>query len=220
MVMKAHWNRQIDELNQMIALQATVVEESVQNAIRAVTEKNSELAVAVLDGDDIIDENEVRIEEECLKVLALYQPVASDLRFVITLLKVNTELERIGDLAVNMAKRAVHIAKVHSHEELPDFSAMFAEVSSCLKNALDAFFCRDCKKAESVIAGDDAIDKRHHNNISKIVDVIKTNPTCSDVLLDFLTVSRNLERIADSCTNIGEDIIYLEQGIIVRHQRT
>ncbi|MGL6196140.1 MAG: phosphate signaling complex protein PhoU [Thermoguttaceae bacterium] len=217
--MKAHFDLEIDYLNRLISSQAIAVETAVKKATQSIADKDATSAIEVEKNDDTIDELEVRIEEECLKVLALHQPVAGDLRYIITLLKVNTELERIGDLAVYIARRAVHIASLPSDAVLPDYSDMIHNVIDNLKMALDAFLYRDVRLAAKVIDSDDAIDNFHHENKKQLAGMIKTNPAAVDGLLDFLAISRSLERIADSCTNIGEDVLYQEQGKIVRHSR-
>lgn len=262
--MKIHFEQEIQSLNEKITQQASSVEKSVRSAILSLSERNAELAFFVIAGDDALDRNEVKIEEECLKVLALYQPVASDLRYVVTMLKVNTELERIGDLAVNIAERVMHLLplinesdkidvivdslnrssitniksnKVQGDTSLSEndlkksplnsalttnlernwYSTMFYEVSCMLKKSLDSFLLRDAELAEEVIQNDGVIDDLHRNNLRQIKKMLQEHPKSTEILLDFMTISRNLERIADSCTNIGEDVIYQERGKIVRH---
>ena len=215
--MKIHFDQEREQLRQRITTQATLVETAVRNSILAISERSEDLAYFVVVGDDALDSNEVRIEEECLKVLALHQPVAGDLRNIVTLLKVNRELERIGDLAVNIAQAALHFLKMERNDPLIDFQEMIYEVTLTLKNALDSFLCHDTDLAQKVIDSDNKIDALHRENIEKIKLLLRKNPGFTEPLLDLLTVSRNLERIADGCVNIGEDVIYQEQGRIVRH---
>lgn len=217
--MKAHFDYEVENLNRLIAAQAIAVEMAVKKATQAVADKDAFLAEEVERDDDVIDAAEVRIEEECLKILALHQPVAGDLRYVITLLKVNTELERIGDLAVYIARRAVHIASLSAAAPFPDYSDMIHSVLTNLKMALDAFLCHDTLLAARVISSDDTVDQYHFANKTQLAEMIKSHPAEADGLLDFLAISRSLERIADSCANIGEDVLYLEQGKIIRHTR-
>ncbi|MDO5565031.1 MAG: phosphate signaling complex protein PhoU [Planctomycetia bacterium] len=224
--MKIHFEQEVANLNRLVATQATAVEEAVRRALLSITTGSAELALFVIEGDDTLDTNEIRIEEECLKVLALYQPVASDLRYVITLLKVNAELERIGDLAVNIAERAMHLLENNGRTDYMDFTQMFQVVSQSLKKSLDSLVCRDSRLADEVIQNDDVIDGLHRQNLTLAKQMLrerpskeKDTPVFVDAILDFVTISRNLERIGDGCTNIGEDIIYLEQGRIVRHYR-
>lgn len=217
--MKKHFEQELERLQKLITAQATLVETAVRNSILSLSGQNGDLALFVVIGDDTLDANEVRIEEECLKTLALHQPVAGDLRQIVTLLKVNRELERIGDLAVNISERALHFLKTERHDEILDFDPMFRLVSRMLKNALDSFLCRDTVLAEMVIEGDNEIDAINRENIDRIKRLLLRRPDLMEPLLDFLTISRNLERIADGCVNIGEDVIYQEQGRIVRHSR-
>lgn len=215
--MKIHFDQEVASLNRLVTHQAAMVEKAVRNSILSISERNGELAYFVVVGDDTLDTNEVKIEEECLKVLALYQPVASDLRYIITLLKVNTELERIGDLAVNIAERALHMLSEERDIDIMDFTDMFCEVSQSLKKSLDSFLGRDCKLADEIIENDDRIDEMHRENMKRVKRLLCEKPDSMETILDFMTISRNLERIADSCTNIGEDVVYQEQGKIIRH---
>ena len=160
---------------------------------------------------------EVRIEEECLKILALHQPVAGDLRYIITLLKVNNELDRIGDLAQNIAERAIDLAEHPVPAAGIELGPMMTEVRIMLKQALDALSCRDTGRAAEVIARDDTVDRLHRENFRLIKQGLIRQPEAADYYLNMLTASRHLERVADCATNIGEDVIYLEQGRIVRH---
>ncbi len=215
--MKVHLQQEIDHLKNLLCELAASVEPAVREAVRAVETRDAECAQRVLAGDEAIDRMEVRIEEECLKILALHQPVAGDLRYVITLLKVNSELERIGDLAVNIAERGADLASLDAPAETLDFSRMVFEARSMLKNALDALICRNALAAQEVIQHDDVVDDLHHETLLKLRDLISRHPENAAFYLDLLTVSRNLERIADGATNICEDVIYLELGTIVRH---
>ncbi len=215
--MKIHFDQEVVSLNRLVTHQAAMVEKAVRNSLLSISDKNEELAYFVVVGDDTLDVNEVKIEEECLKVLALYQPVASDLRYIITLLKVNTELERIGDLAVNIAERALHMLSENRDIEIMDFTEMFNEVSQSLKKSLDAFLQHNCRLAEEVIESDDRIDEIHRSNMDRGKRLLQEKPDGMEAILDFMSISRNLERIADSCTNIGEDVVYQEQGKIIRH---
>ncbi|MDO5581698.1 MAG: phosphate signaling complex protein PhoU [Planctomycetia bacterium] len=215
--MKIHFDQEIQNLNKLMIAQTTAVENAVRNSILSLSEGNPDLAWFVIVGDDALDTNEVRIEEECLKILALYQPVAGDLRYIITLLKVNAELERIGDLAVNIAERVMDLLTHKENTIFLDFSEMIREVSSALKKSLDSLLSRDADLAGDVIDNDSVIDDLHRDNMQQIKRMLQRKPHAAESILDFMSISRNLERIADGCTNIGEDVIYLEQGKIIRH---
>ena len=202
----------------MLGSISSYAEEAVQLSGKAVSEISLEKASSVIAGDARIDAMEIEIEEECLKILALHQPVASDLRQVITILKVNSELERIGDLAVNMAERVANIDSFKNHEiEKFDFSDMLHIACGMLKDALDSLSYHDAALAQNVIERDEKVDLIHHDNYGVVRTFILKYPDCAQYYLNGLTISRCLERIADIATNIAEDVIYLESGRIVRH---
>lgn len=217
--MNYHLEQEVSLLKTRIAQQSSAVENAVRKTLNALMLRDGNLAREIIADDDALDMEDVRIEEECLKVLALHQPVARDLRYIITLLKVNTELERIGDFAVNIAERVQNITNHPTVAEPLDMEPMFQEIFLLLKNVLNAYMERDCYAASQVIAHDDVVDRMNRDNYHQILRQLNENSETRNVeiLLDYLNISRNLERIADCCTNIGEDVLYLEQGRIVRH---
>jgi phosphate transport system protein len=209
---------ELDRLKKMILALCAVVEENVSRAVRSVEKRDSQLAQRIIDSDREIDATEVDIEEECLKVLALHQPVASDLRFIIAVLKINGDLERIGDLAVNIAERAVSLS---SRERTPvpiDLVAMSEKVQSMLRLSLDALVNLDARLAHEVGTHDDEVDDLNRRNFAAVQEEIRGNLPQIESLMQFLSVSRYLERIADHASNIAEDVIYLIEGTIVRHK--
>jgi len=217
--MKNHFIQAQDELKSMFSKAAAKVEEITHRAMKSVESLDVKTAQEIVDGDREVDENEVKIEEECLKILALYQPVASDLRTVITILKVNVEIERIGDLAVSIAKRTLDMQQFQKEiTEKFYFDNMSKEVFLMLKKALDSMMYQDIVLAAEVIKNDDIVDSMHHDNYLIAVKKIFDYPKLASYYLDCLTISRSLERIADCTTNIAEDVIYMENGQIVRHQ--
>ena len=216
--MKGHFNNALENLQTMLGTMSAYAEEAVLLSGKAVGEVSLEKAASVIAGDEKIDTMEIEIEEECLKILALHQPVASDLRQVITILKVNSELERIGDLAVNMAERVGNIDSFKDQEiEKFDFCDMLHIACGMLKDALDSLSYHDTDLAQDVILRDEKVDKIHHDNYGVVRTFILKYPDCAQYYLNGLTISRCLERIADIATNIAEDVIYLESGKIVRH---
>ena len=216
--MKGHFNNALINLQSMLGSMAAYAEEAVLLSGKAVEEVSLEKAASVIAGDEKIDTMEIEIEEECLKILALHQPVASDLRQVITILKVNSELERIGDLAVNMAERVGNIDSFKDQEiEKFDFCDMLHIACGMLKDALDSLSYHDTDLAQDVISRDEKVDSIHHDNYGVVRTFILKYPDCAQYYLNGLTISRCLERIADIATNIAEDVIYLESGKIVRH---
>jgi phosphate transport system protein len=216
--MTVHLHKEIEKLKSMLLSLGADVEGSVYKAVQALDRRDAVLAEQVISGDAPIDRFEVYLEEECLKILALYQPVAVDLRYVIAVLKINNDLERIGDLAVNIAERAQYLAKEEPVDVPFDFVGMAEKVRAMLKKSLDAMVNQDVRQAKEVCAADDEIDAIHKDMYPRIQEAITRNPKHMAALLQFLGVSRYLERIADHATNIAEDVIYMMEGDIVRHR--
>jgi len=195
-----------------------MVEEAVQKAIAAVRERRGELAREVIDGDDKIDRREVEVEEECLKLLALHQPVADHLRFVTAVMKINNDLERMGDLGRHIAERALVLSQ-HREVRLPvDLRNMAAAAQRMVRTALDALVNQDSEAAMRVIHADSEIDEYHQDMFPLIAAQMRTHPDTIEVLLHVLSASRHLERISDYATNIAEDVVYLVRGEIIRHR--
>lgn len=215
--MTQHLQREIEKLKKMILALSAVVEDSVHRAVKAVAERDPNLAAQVLDGDHQIDRMEIEVEEECLKVLALHQPVAIDLRFIIAVLKINNDLERIGDLASNIAWRAGSLAKLTPVASPFDFNAMAKAVKEMLRKSLESLVNLDTGLARAVCADDDAVDAINRDLYRKIAGLIKQRTDDTESLIHYFSVSRNLERIGDHATNIAEDVIYMAEGQIVRH---
>lgn len=203
----------------MIVSLSTVVEESVRKAVRAIDEFDAKLAAEVIEHDRSIDQAEVDVEEECLKILALHQPVAIDLRYIIAVLKINNDLERIGDLAVNIAERALYLCGNERLDGRFDFTEMSGQTVSMLKQSLDALVKMDAELARGVLVSDDAVDEMNRQIICQVVKSIEGKPEDTECFLKYFSVSRHLERIADYATNIAEDVIYMMEGDIVRHGR-
>ena len=217
--MTRHLHREIENLKQQILSLSAVVEENVQRSVRALVNRDETLAAeAVRLDEDKVDRTEVDVEEECLKILALHQPVASDLRFIIAVLKINNDLERVGDMAVNIAERAEHLAKACPVEVPIDIRAMCEKAQSMLKRSLDALVNLDADLARGVCAQDDEVDELNRANYAAIQERIRTHPDDIEYLMHILAVSRHLERIADHATNIAEDVLYMVEGEIVRHR--
>jgi phosphate transport system protein len=215
--MPVHLEREIGRLKTLISSLAAHVEEAVEKAVRAVTDRDGELARSVIEFDPEIDFMEVEVEEECLKVLALHQPVAHDLRLIIAVLKVNNDLERIGDLAANIAEQAAFLASA-SRIEIPyDLPGMAAKVREMLRRSLDALTETDAGIARAVREADDEVDAIDREMYPEVRAAIRARPDDMEALIRLLRVSQNLERIADHATNIAEDVIYLAEGEIIRH---
>lgn len=217
--MSKHLEREIERLKKMILALSAVVEESVRKAVRSIEARDCALAQEVLDTDREIDQMEVDVEEECLKILALHQPVAVDLRFIIAVLKINNDVERIGDLAVNIAERTFALCERPAIPAPFDFDGMCQKTLEMLRGSLDALMQMDTARARAVLVADNEVDAINREMYAKICAALRRDPSPAEVLLSYLSASRQLERIADSSTNIAEDVIYLIEGTIVRHGR-
>jgi phosphate transport system protein len=217
--MPKHLDHEIDNLKKQILSLAAFVEESVAKSVAAIHARDADLGQQVIDFDSHIDALEVEVEEECLKLLALHQPVAHDLRFIVACIRLNSDLERIGDLAVNIGERAVFLAGVAEASEKPlDVGAMARLVRRMLSDALNALVNLDPPLARKVCAMDDEADTMHRDTFRRVEDAVRRHPTEFPILTHYLSVSRYLERIADHATNIAEDVIYMVEGEIVRHR--
>lgn len=211
--------REIEKLKKMILAVGAAVEESVNKSVVAIHELDERLAQKVVDNDAQIDQMEIDVEEECLKILALHQPVAIDLRFIVAVLKINNDLERIGDLAVNISERAASLARTDRIQYPADIlEDMVMKVKVMLKKSLDSLVNLDAALAREVCASDDAVDDLNRKMFQVIGDKITEKPQAASALIQLLTVSRSLERIADHTTNIAQDVIYMLEGEIVRHK--
>ncbi len=216
--MSQHLQTEIAKLKKKILSLCAIVEESFQKAVKSVGTRNTELARQVIEADAGIDEMEVEVEEECLKILALHQPVAIDLRYVIAVLKVNNDLERIGDLAVNIAEQACALAGQEPVGMPFDFIGMARKTQAMLRTSLDALVNLDAGLARKVLGSDDEVDAINRQMYVQVQEGIRKKTDRTPALLRLLSVSRQLERIADYATNIAEDVIYLIEGRIIRHQ--
>jgi len=216
--MPKHLQREIEDIKKRILALSATVETAVRDAARSIEERNVQLAQAVIDQDVQIDEEEVTIEEECLKILALHQPVAIDLRFIVAVLKINNDIERIGDLAVNIAERSVFLSTKPPLGVSFDFTEMAEKAQGMLKKSLDALVNLSPLLADEVCASDDEIDAMNRQMYKDIQQTIIAHPERIAPLVHLLSVSRHLERIADHATNIAEDVIYMIEGKIVRHK--
>ena len=214
--MSVHLSHEIRELKKELLSLCSLVEHSVKCAVSAVVDNDLGKAQQVIDGDQEIDLKEVEIEEECLKLLALYQPVAYDLRVLIAVLKINNDLERIGDLAVNIARRCKSLSQLKGGNPF-DFAPMAEKTIQMLKQAIDALILEDDKKAHQVCLQDKEVNEINRDMHHLAYREIRKRPDETKPLLSGLSVSKHLERIADFATNVSEDIIYMINGTIVRH---
>ncbi len=216
--MSVHMQKQLQHVRELLLDLSTDVERAVHRSIQALVGRDEELAREVVEYDRKIDDKEVHLEEEVLHVLALEQPVAMDLRYLVSVLKVNNDLERIADMAVNISEQALLLASKPPIDLAPFLSEMAQQAERMLRDALDSLLELDVDKARDVRAMDDRVDAQHLRVIEHVERTLRTDPERSSQLLHMLATSRNLERIADLATNIAEDVIYMARGEILRHQ--
>ena len=215
--MSIHFLNEMDRLHRDIVSMCATVEENISEAVSGLQNRSSGLAEELAVRDREVNELDIRIEEECLKILALYHPVANDLRRVTAVLKIIGELERVGDLAVNIAERS------GSMSEFPDFplpsrlTEMAKEALMMLHTSIDAYVEKDSQKARNVCDRDDAIDRLNVELILQIRSDMVANPSLIAPGMHLFSVIRHVERVADHATNIAEDVVYLIEGEIIRH---
>jgi len=209
---------ELQDLKDKILRMAAEVEGQIRDAIRCLTERDAVSARRIASSDTEVNLLEMEIDENCIRLLALRQPAATDLRFVAAALKINTDLERMGDLAVNIAERALALAE--SPQMLPafDLSRIAIEAQEMLKDALDAFVYRDVDKAERVLERDNVVDELFVASFRTLADSMKQSPDQVERALGLLFIAKHLERIADHATNISEMVVYLVRGTDVRHR--
>ncbi len=216
MVHQLTFHREIDRLKKKFMVLGSLVEDRVQKACIAIRTRDPELLEEIIGSDWEIDEMEIEVEEECLKILALHQPVARDLRFLVAVIKINNELERIGDIAVNIAKRVQVISKDSTVKTTVDYLPMSAKVMNMLKHSLDALVTEDAHLARIIFLEDSEVDQFRNQAYKAIIQELNTEPGHAACLVNLYLLSRHLERIGDRATNIAEEIIYLVEGEIVR----
>ncbi len=217
--MTRHFQRELERLKKRILSLGAMVEERVRMAVKAIVTRDGRLAQEIIDHDYEVDEAEMEIEEECLKILALHQPVAVDLRFLSAVIKINNDLERVGDEAVNIAERVCVIAQEEKLDIPFDYSVMAEKAEAMLKRSLDALVNMDLDVAAKVCISDDEVDDLQKEAYSVIKQAIHKSPGRVEYLLNLLLISRHLERIADHATNIAEEVVYMIDGEIARHGR-
>ncbi|MFP4380772.1 MAG: phosphate signaling complex protein PhoU [Candidatus Sumerlaeia bacterium] len=217
--MPRHLIKEMDKLKRKMMGLSAVVEERLMKAVKALMEQDEALAHEVIESDVDIDEMEVEVEEECLKMLALYQPVAHDLRMIVAILKMNNDLERIGDLAVNVAERSLYLISVPKQNySFLDFRKMASKTQSMLRRSLDSLVNLDGSEAGQVCTDDSEVDEINREMYDLVKQEIREHPENLEELIHCLSISRHMERIADLATNIAEDVIYMVSGKIVRHK--
>ncbi len=216
--MSKHLYRDMELLKKALLTLGSMVEDAINKAVIALVDRRSELTHEVITGDDLVDDKEVEIEEQGLKILALHQPVAADLRFIVGVLKVNNDLERMGDLAVNIAERADYLAKKDVIGVELDFPRMAGAVQKMVRLSLDALVNKDTDEAKKVLLMDDEVDALNRDMFVILQNVMRNDSQTIKRAVQLLSVSRHLERIADLATNIAEDVVFMVDGDTIRHK--
>jgi len=215
--MARQFSIELEELNQKLLQMGGMVESAIHRAVRSLVEQNRELAEEVIRDEPAINQMEVEIDGMATRLLALRQPVARDLRLLTAALKINTDLERIGDLAVHVAERSISLMHHPLVKPMTDIPKMAFLVQSMLLKCLDAFVQGDADLAQNVLVSDDEVDRLRDAVYAELLDIMQRDVTVLTAAIDLLFVARNLERIGDHATNIAEDVVFLVKGIDVRH---
>ena len=216
--MSVHLFKEIETLKKKLLTLGLLVSKTLHLAIQSVENRDQDLATKIELDDDLVDQMEVEIEEDCLKILALYQPVAVDLRFVITVLKINNDLERIADLAVNIAKKGKHISRAENFVMPIDFHGLSKIVEKMLDESIACLVQMDVNTAKNICLSDSQVDQIHKSSYDFVKKAILSDPQNYDSYNNCLSISRHLERIGDQATNIAEDVCYMVVGKIIRHK--
>jgi phosphate transport system protein len=212
-----HFQEELEDLRKHLLEMAGLVELAVHESVQALTQRDQERAQQVLVNEARINQLEIRIDELATRLLALQQPMARDLRFLTAAIKINNDLERIGDLAVNIVERALSLIAQPPVKPLIDMPRMAHLAESMVHNCLDSFVRGDAELARTVLVSDDAVDDLRDAICQELVEFMERDPATIGRSLDLILVARNLERVADHATNIAEDVLFLIQGIDVRH---
>jgi phosphate transport system protein len=212
-----HFVEELEQLKSQLLEMSSLVELAIYRSITAVVQKDESLANEVLKNESRINQIEIEIDEFAVSLLALKQPMAADLRFIVASLKINNDLERMGDLAVNIANRAISLLSEPIVKPMIDIPHIAALVQSMVRKSLDSFVTRDAELARSVLSSDDAVDDLRNANFHELISFMEQDPRNIRQSVDLLSVVRNLERIADHATNIAEDVLFLAKGVDVRH---
>jgi len=217
MVEKRHFHEELAKLKNRLLVMGSMVEESIQKSITSLEERNPEVAREVFSDDEKIDLMEIEIDESCIKLMALDQPVAVDLRMILGVLRINNDLERMGDHAVNIAERSVMLAEKPLLRPLVDIPRMAAIVQSMVKDVLDGFVQEDPQKARRVCELDDKVDDLDDRVMRILLTHMMEKPSTINQAIGLMMVSKNLERIGDLATNIAEDVVFIYQAKTIKH---
>jgi len=212
-----HFEEELQVLKQRLLNMGALVEERVRQAVKALMERKLDVAESIATGDEAVNELQIEIDDRCLKLLALQQPMATDLRLITAAMKINADLERIGDQAVNIAENVVKLMPQPPLKPLIDIPRMAQITEAMTRDSLDSFVKKDVRLARSVLARDDEVDQLKDTVFRVLLTYMMADPGTIERALSLILISRNLERIADHATNIAEDVIFLVEAKDVRH---
>lgn len=214
---REHFQKELLKLNDLILKMGAMVEQSIFNSIEALKKANPKLAQEVIDSDDTMDNVELEVDDLCLELLATQQPMAVDLRFITTGMRIGSDLERIGDLSVDIAQRAMELSQQPLLKPLIDIPKMAELAEKMVHNALDAFVKRDAALARSLWQDEEKVDGYRDLVYDELVEIMNRDPQATSRALPLILISRHLERIADHATNIAEDVVYMVEGKVIKH---
>jgi phosphate transport system protein len=215
--MPHHFQDLLGQLRDRVSRMSALVQQAVEQAVESVFNIDARLAQQVIATDSKIDEEEVRVEKNAIDLLALYQPAAVDLRLITTIIKVNSDFERIADCAVNVAQRVLPLTHFANYQVPPDLRLMASSVLQTLRDTIKAFSLADEQLARQVLRGDDIVDALYHQIVQDMLGLMENDSQRANRDLASIMIAKNLERIADHCMNIAEDVIYINTGRIIRH---
>jgi phosphate transport system protein len=216
-VQKRHFEQELEQLKSKLLTMSALVESAVHSSITAVVQKDRKLAEEVVQNEARVDRMQIEIDEQAIRLLLLHQPMASDLRLITAAIKINTDLERMGDLAANTAQRALSLMDEPAVPPLIDIPHIAALVQNMVRKSLDAFVAKDAALARGVLSSDDAVDALRNAFFHELISFMQSEPNHVPQGLSLLSIVRNLERVADHATNIAEDVLFYVKGIDVRH---
>ncbi len=216
--MESHFQKELQELKESLLMMAALVEEAISNSVQSLVKRDSDLAQKTLEGEDKINAMEIAIDDNCLKLLALRHPMAADLRFITSAMKIVTDLERMGDQAVNIAERAISLNQEPQLKPYLDIPKMAEIAQSMVKDVLDAFVNQDSKLARSVCERDDMVDGLNDQVFRELLTFMMSDPRTITRAVHLMIVCRCLERIADHATNIAEDVIFMVDARVIKHR--
>ncbi|MBI2191078.1 MAG: phosphate signaling complex protein PhoU [Planctomycetes bacterium] len=217
--MSTHLERDLNQLKRNLLEMGQMVETAITQALEALVQRKAGIAEEVITRDDLVDQREIAIEEECLKILALHQPVAADLRFLVAVMKINNDLERMADHAVDIAERAISLLYYDDVPLKNELQAMAVETNTMVRSSLTSLVNNDVDIARRVIEHDEVVDGLNRQIISEVREGMRSQPEVVDPGSHVLNIAHHIERVADLSTNIAQDVLYVVEGKIVRHER-